>query len=545
MFILMRYLPVILTILLWFFPATAQSAIPQAAAGFNHTLLLKSDGTVWAWGNNTFGQLGNGTTTSSNVPVQVIGLNGVTAIATSINNDLHGVHSVAVKSDGTVWEWGSNMSGQLGNGTNTSSSVPVQVVGLDSVISVTAPVAQTVALKSDGTVWEWGLGLGTPNPRSGYATDALTPLQVTNLSAIVSTAASLYSSAALKSDGTVWTWGGLACNPSYVWSVGLGSHNADTPAQVTDLSGITAVAMTPEFSTYVVAVKSDGTVWQCGTSYYPVTPNTTFKVDGLAGIRSIAAGAFYGLARRDDGTVSTWGIGPAPDPGYVVILPPTAPQDVVGLNGIVSIAAGFDHAVAIKNNGTIWLWGSNTDGQLGNGSNTNSSIPVQALINAGSGTAGYVVEFYNTHLDHYFITADANEAAGIDGGSAGPGWSRTGYTFKSGGDTPVCRFYGSLSPGPNSHFYTVDPGECNFLKELQASTPATEKRWNFESLDFFSTPSTNGACPGGMAPVYRAYNNGFARGVDSNHRITGSPAALQEVVARGWIDEGVVMCAPN
>jgi hypothetical protein len=172
--------------------------------------------------------------------------------------------------------------------------------------------------------------------------------------------------------------------------------------------------------------------------------------------------------------------------------------------------------------------------------------------NAGSGTlqaSAPVIEFYHSGLDHYFITANAIEAAAIDNGSAGAGWSRTGLTFKSGGTTPVCRFYGSQSPGPNSHFYTVDAAECASLKQLQASTPDTQKRWNFEALDFVSTPPTtggiNGSCAGGTVPVYRAYNNGSTRNVDSNHRITGSQAALQEVVARGWKNEGIVMCAPN
>jgi len=154
------------------------------------------------------------------------------------------------------------------------------------------------------------------------------------------------------------------------------------------------------------------------------------------------------------------------------------------------------------------------------------------------------VEFYNVNLDHYFITADADEAAAIDNGSAGPGWIRTGNSFKSGGSASVCRFYGSPSPGPNSHFYTVDAGECAYLKRLQASTPATEKRWNFESLGFASTPPANGVCPIGTQPIYRAYNNGFAQGIDSNHRITSNPVAIQEVVMRGWKNEGVVMCAP-
>lgn len=157
-----------------------------------------------------------------------------------------------------------------------------------------------------------------------------------------------------------------------------------------------------------------------------------------------------------------------------------------------------------------------------------------------------VVEFYNTKLDNYFITADASEAAMIDNGSAGAGWIRTGNTFESGGSDPVCRFYGSQSPGPNSHFYTVDAGECNDLKQIQANTPSSEKRWNFESLDFTSTPlGSNGTCVTGTMPVYRAYNNGSARGIDSNHRITTSLAAIREVVAEGWTNEGAVMCAPS
>ncbi|RFC35009.1 MAG: hypothetical protein DID92_2727744442 [Candidatus Nitrotoga sp. SPKER] len=155
-----------------------------------------------------------------------------------------------------------------------------------------------------------------------------------------------------------------------------------------------------------------------------------------------------------------------------------------------------------------------------------------------------IVEFYNINLDHYFITADASEAAGIDSGSAGAGWIRTGNSFKSGGSTPVCRFYGSQVPGPNSHFYTLAIPECDGLKQLQAITPATQKRWNFESLDFVSTPPIDGTCPTGTTPVYRAYNNGFARGIDSNHRLSIAATAIQEVVTRDWINEGVVMCAP-
>ena len=173
------------------------------------------------------------------------------------------------------------------------------------------------------------------------------------------------------------------------------------------------------------------------------------------------------------------------------------------------------------------------------------TVATAAMLWLGIASAAFaitVIEFYNNILDHYFITADANEAAAIDSGSAGPGWTRTGDTFNVGGSSPVCRFYGSQSPGPNSHFYTVSASECAQLKQLQATTPAIQKRWNFESLDFVTTTPANGVCPSGTEPVYRAYNNGFARGVDSNHRITPNPASIQQVVNRGWISEGVVMC---
>ena len=169
---------------------------------------------------------------------------------------------------------------------------------------------------------------------------------------------------------------------------------------------------------------------------------------------------------------------------------------------------------------------------------------IRQYLNPAAVATPVVIEFYNTILDNYFITADANEASAIDSGGAGPGWSRTNNTFKSGGSTQVCRFYGSQSPGPNSHFYTADAGECDSLRLLQQTTPASQKRWNFESFDFATTTSVGGGCAAGTVPVYRAYNNGAARGVDSNHRITSNVSSINAVVAQGWISEGVRMCSP-
>jgi hypothetical protein len=148
-----------------------------------------------------------------------------------------------------------------------------------------------------------------------------------------------------------------------------------------------------------------------------------------------------------------------------------------------------------------------------------------------------VVEFYHADLDNFFITADPGEQAFVDSGAVG-NWKRTGSVFETGGPQQVCRFYGS-SVGPNSHFYTADPGECSQLKLIY--NPSV-KSWKFESNDFQIANAVGGACPQNQYPIYRAYNNGYAFGVDSNHRISASKAAIQEVVNRGWNDEGIVMC---
>ena len=152
-----------------------------------------------------------------------------------------------------------------------------------------------------------------------------------------------------------------------------------------------------------------------------------------------------------------------------------------------------------------------------------------------AGQGPLAVEYVNAALGHYFLTAFTDDIATLDSGAFGGAWKRTGESFRTGGAAAVCRFYGLPPKGPDSHFFTVDPGECEIvMRQWQA--------WTFESQAFAMTPATAGACPAGLVPVSRFYNNPSV-GADMNHRYVTSATAAAEMRGKGWIEEGVVMCA--
>ena len=175
---------------------------------------------------------------------------------------------------------------------------------------------------------------------------------------------------------------------------------------------------------------------------------------------------------------------------------------------------------------------------------------------------GSVVEYNNT-IDfptapggHFFYSSDATEQSYVDSGQAGH-FQRTGRSFNTGGYVPVCRFYGSQTPGPNSHFFSADQTECAGLRALQKTpTPTDTPQWNDEGNGFYAVAivtdvNGNRSCLTGTVPVYRAYNNAYSqtgkRNVwDSNHRFSTSHAEIDQLVNNhGWSDEGIAFCAPR
>ena len=198
-------------------------------------------------------------------------------------------------------------------------------------------------------------------------------------------------------------------------------------------------------------------------------------------------------------------------------------------------------------------------GSLAQGLTATLTIGIAAGAGVGAAPASTdskrvtAIEFYNATLDHYVVISDPAEATTIDSGGAGPGWSRTGTTYPLDappalGSIPVYRFYGSVNPGPNSHFYTTSEEEKAALIALAAKTAATDKRWNYEGVGFQAGVASNGVCPQSLVgpsysvPVFRLYNNGFPA-KDSNHRYATSTAVVQDMVAKGWALEGVAFCA--
>lgn len=346
----------------------AASTQPSINAGHGSSFAVATDGTVWAWGQNVYGQLGDGSTTNRTSPVQVQGLTGTIAVDASY------LFSLALKSDGTVWSWGYNYYGQLGNGSTKDQTTSAQVQGLTGVIAISAGVNHSLALKNDGTVWAWG-GNGIGQLGDGTLNDRSTPVQVQGFTGITAIAGGDGRSMALKSDGTVWIWGDYSSGTFEEIGQLL---NRAVPVQVQGLTGVIAIAQGDHYS---LAVKNDGTVWAWGWNNYGQLGDgtatgrpTPVQVQGLTSVRAIAASNVHSLAIKNDGTVWTWGFTFTGN-GYISLQ--FTPVLVQELAGVTAVSAGFNHTLALKSDGTVWALGDNYGGQLGDGTTTDRYVPVQ------------------------------------------------------------------------------------------------------------------------------------------------------------------------
>jgi alpha-tubulin suppressor-like RCC1 family protein len=354
------------------------------SAGAYHTCAGKSDGTLWCWGDNSNGQLGDGSPLSSNSPMPVLAL-GNSVVQVSSGD----FHVCARRNDGTLWCWGDNSNGQLGNGSAGGyMRSPIQSIALgSSVADVSTGDAHTCARKTDGTVWCWGYN-GDGELGDGTTINRPAPVQIVALgTAVVGVSAGSSHTCAVKNDGSLWCWG-----LNRMGMIGDGTKtDRNIPVQVMSLG--TAVASVSAGRYGTCARKTDDTLWCWGFNGSGALGDGTTtdrllptQVVGLGGVADSASDQ-HTCARKTDGSLWCWG------PNYYGVVgdgtnvDKYTPVQVAALGtAVAEISAGANHSCARKVDGTIWCWGYNAASELGDGTTTDRLAPVQVFnFNFGLG----------------------------------------------------------------------------------------------------------------------------------------------------------------
>ncbi len=347
---------------------TTSNPFVKVMAGNGDSFGITADGSLWAWGDNSFGQLGDGTTTKRYNPKQIIA-SGVQAVATGY------YHTIALKTDGSLWAWGMNNNGQLGDGTIDNSNIPIQIIAR-GVQAIAAGFEHSFAIKTDGSLWAWGnnyagqLGDGTDN------NNRYIPKQII-ASGVQAIAAGGLHSMAIKTDGSLWAWGN-----NYAGQLGDGTTTDRTIPKQIIASDVQAIAAGIDHS---LAIKTDGSLWAWGDNNYgqlgdgTITQSNIPKQIIASGVATIAAGIDHSLAIKTDGSLWAWGLNNKGQLGDGTTTNRSVPKQII-VSGVQAIAAGVNHSFAIKTDGSLWAWGNNQYGQYGDGAITSSSIPHTVYI---------------------------------------------------------------------------------------------------------------------------------------------------------------------
>ncbi|HEX3356371.1 MAG TPA: hypothetical protein VHS31_05250 [Tepidisphaeraceae bacterium] len=329
---------------------------------------------IYTWGDNGYGQIGNGTSANlQRTPVKVVA-SGATVVGAGFN------HSLAVI-NGAAYAWGQNEDGELGDATTANHSTPAPVSGLATGVTAVAGGYQSSLALKDGGVYWWGFG---PSPAGPFGANS-TPIQMSDLSTGVTSIASGAAHSLAVQNGAVYAWG----DDSY-GQLGNGSFSgySATPLPISSLStGVTAVACGADHNLAI----QNGTVFawgwgqagELGNGANPFIQTTPQPVTGLdSGVTKIAAGYEHSLALRN-GNVYSWGADSLGTPVNNVLADHLTPFLVPGLSNIVDVAASFNSSYALSSDGSLWVWGTNTYGELGLGNAPDSFSPTHLLPPSG------------------------------------------------------------------------------------------------------------------------------------------------------------------
>ena len=361
---------------------TTAGASGMVAAGSQHSVAIHPDGTLWAWGDNGNGQVGDSTTTRRSAPVQVGADRNWALVTTGWD------HTLAVKTDGTLWAWGEDVFGQLGDGTtNTERLAPVQVGTDKNWALIAADERHSFAIKTDGTLWAWGSN-GNFQLGDGTATDRSTPVQIGTDTHWAAVAAGDSHSLAIKTDGTLWAWGNnqfgqLGFPPTVVQTA---------PVQIGTDRNWTSVAAGGAHS---MAIKTDGTLWAWGANEGGQLGDGTttgrsspVQVGTDRNWAFVSAGYSHTTAVKTDATLWAWGWNSFGQLGVGDWQNKKAPTQVGADTHWAWVDASLYHTVAVRRDGAVWTWGANLYGQLGNGGDN-------AVERSATDRHGYELEIHH------------------------------------------------------------------------------------------------------------------------------------------------------
>lgn len=313
-------------------PPVSQIKSINTSSTASHVIVIMNDNTMWSWGSNEAGQLGPQASVYSIVmtPMRVGGLPGNNAFSQAA---LGWKQSFAHGTGVYAYGWGYNISGMLGDGTNTLRTTPVQVVDVGGFSSIACGALFTVAVRPDGSLWQWGSALNHSS----------TPYRPQNIGSGFNTvAAGMSHVVALGGDGSVWTWGTSNSDGQLgrVVQTTASGNDAGTPVQI------------------------------------------------MSGVSQVWAGANSGYAMKTDGTLWAWGANAEGQLGDGTTVSRTTPAQIPGR--FTAVSAGGEHVAALKADGSLWTWGLNTHGQLADGSTTHALSPRQVssgwtMVAAGAG----------------------------------------------------------------------------------------------------------------------------------------------------------------
>ena len=398
-------------------PFTASaSAVPQAmeatnvSTRFGSSFAICINGYLWAWGRNDAGQVGDGTYTiwdgkydgtgvdnNRHSPVRILG--NVTAVSAGV------LHAAAIRTDGSLWMWGSNEFGQLGDGTggawDSKSLTPIRV--LEDVAYVSAGGHHTIAIRADGSLWAWGnnqrgqLGDGTTENRTA-------PVRI--MDDVIAVSAGQEHTMAITADGSLWAWGS-----SRFGNLGNGAHtnaqmaSSANPTPIKIMEDVTAVSVGSE---HTMAIRTDGSLWawgmnwqgQLGVGVYgdpgmygtPMNPDSfrAVPVRILDDVVAVSAGHSHTMAIRADGSLWGWGWGHSGALGDGIRAIRVVPTRIT--DSVIYMSAGDSMTLFVRDDNTLWASGSNGDGQLGDGTTITRLSPVQIMLPGTTGVLRFSID---------------------------------------------------------------------------------------------------------------------------------------------------------